>query len=87
MSKVYMHDAWTCSCQTPIFWAGQVDHLGGLLFLAVVMHLLEVILIPIVLELLMQVLEQLTESQVGKEVHLLDLQIQSVHHLLDIPLT
>lgn len=80
-------DAWTCSYQTPLFWAAQVDQLGELLYLAAEMHLLEVILIPIALVLRMQVLEQLTEFQVGKEVHLLDLQTPSARHLQDTPLT
>ena len=80
--------SWYSSCQTPIYWLAQVDRQGELLFLAAVMHLLEVNLISIALVQLKQALVQRIEFQVGKEVHLLvALRKPSAHYLGEIPLT
>lgn len=75
-----------CSYQNLIFWADQVDHQGGLLFLAAVMHLLRVSQIPITHILLRSALEQLAEFQAGKGLCQLDLQTLDAHHLGEIPL-
>lgn len=78
-----------CSYQAPIFWGGQVVHQGELLCLAAVTQpLWEASLIPLVHIPLRQAQEQqYGGSQVGKEVHRLDPQTPSAHHLVGTSLT
>lgn len=73
-----------CDCrqQVPIYWVGQVDHLGDLLYQVAVKHLtLGRSQTLLILALQIQAQEQCRKAQVDKEVHhSVGPRIQSIHH-------